>query len=501
MLYPLNIFTKVNILFIPKLSQYLTKTHKLLDLFRKNLYPCYVEREAHMKEFKHTRLDNRQFMPEDIKNFIKEYNIKFIKLQFVDINGQVKNMTIPSEHIDKALANEMMLDGSSIKGFRSIETSDMFFYPDINSFQILPWREKDGITSARLICDIYNADGTPFEGCPRCNLKRVMKEAEKMGFSMNIGPEAEFFLFAKDKDGKVTTTTQDRAGYYDVGPEDLGEDVRGDIVLTLKEMGFDIEASHHEVADGQHEIDFRYTDILTAADNVVTFRIAVKAIAAKHNLHATFMPKPIYGINGSGMHCNVSLFKDGKNAFYEEKEEYQLSDVAKYSIGGMLKHVKSITAVTNPTVNSYKRLVPGYEAPVYLAWSLANRSALLRVPAKRGNATRVELRSPDPSCNPYLAFAAILEACLDGVRNKIDPPAPVESNIYTLSTKERRKQRIDSLPGSLADAIEQLDKSLVARAALGDHIFNEFMSSKRKEWDSFRTYVSQWELDRYLERY
>ncbi len=454
-----------------------------------------------MKEFKHTRLDNRQFTPEEVKGFIKEYNIKFIKLQFVDINGQVKNLTIPSEHIDKALANEMMLDGSSIKGFRSIETSDMFFYPDINSFQILPWREKDGITSARLICDIYNHDGTPFEGCPRCNLKRIMKEAEKMGFSMNVGPEAEFFLFSKDKDGRVTTTTQDRAGYYDVGPEDLGEDVRSEIVLTLKEMGFDIEASHHEGADGQHEIDFRYTDILTAADNVATFRIAVKAIAAKHNLHATFMPKPIYGINGSGMHCNVSLFKDGKNAFYDANEEYQLSDTAKFAIGGMLKHVKSITAITNPTVNSYKRLVPGYEAPVYLAWSLANRSALLRVPAKRGNATRVELRSPDPSCNPYLAFAAILEACLDGVRNKIDPPAPVESNIYNLSSKERKKQRIDALPGSLAEALEQLDKSLVARAALGDHIFNEFMSSKRKEWDSFRTYVSKWELDKYLERY
>lgn len=454
-----------------------------------------------MKEFKHTRLDNRQFTEEDIKGYIKEYNIKFIKLQFVDINGQVKNLTIPSEHIDKALANEMMLDGSSIKGFRSIETSDMFFHPDINSFQILPWRENDGVTSARLICDIYNSDGTPFEGCPRCNLKRVMKEAEKMGFSMNVGPEAEFFLFEKDKDGKVTTTTQDRAGYYDVGPEDLGEDVREHIVLTLKEMGFDIEASHHEVADGQHEIDFRYTDILTAADNVVTFRIAVKAIAAKYNLLATFMPKPIFGINGSGMHCNVSLFKDGKNAFYDENTEYQLSDVAKYSIGGMLKHVKSITAITNPTVNSYKRLVPGYEAPVYLAWSLANRSALLRVPAKRGNATRVELRSPDPACNPYLAFAAILEACIDGVRNKIDPPAPVESNIYQLTSKERKKQRIDSLPGSLAEALEQLDKSLVARAALGEHIFNEFMSSKRKEWDSFRTYVSKWELDKYLERY
>lgn len=454
-----------------------------------------------MTKFSYVRLDGRQFEREEIKSLIKEYNIKFIKLQFVDINGQVKNMTVPSEQIDKVLNNEIMLDGSSIKGFRSIETSDMFFHPDINSFQILPWREHSGINSARLICDIYNADGTPFEGCPRCNLKRVMEAAEKMGFSMNIGPEAEFFLFAKDKDGNVTTETQDSAGYYDVGPEDLGEDVRSDIVLTLQEMGFDIEASHHEVADGQHEIDFRYADILTAADNVTTFRIAVKAIAAKHNLHATFMPKPIFGINGSGMHCNVSLFKDNKNAFFDEKAEYQLSDTAKYAIGGMLKHVKSITAITNPVVNSYKRLVPGYEAPVYLAWSLANRSALLRVPAKRGISTRVELRSPDPACNPYLAFAAILESCLDGIRNKIDPPAPVESNIYKLTSKERKKQRIDSLPGSLAEALEQMDKSLVAKAALGDHIFKEFMTSKKKEWDSFRTYVSKWELDRYLERY
>ena len=370
-----------------------------------------------MTEFKHVRLDGKQFTREEIKSLIKEYNIKFIKLQFVDINGQVKNMSVPSEQIDKALNNEIMLDGSSIKGFRSIETSDMFFHPDINSFQILPWRNTNGINAARLICDIYNSDGTPFEGCPRCNLKRVMEAAEKLGFSMNVGPEAEFFLFSKDKDGNVTTDTQDSAGYYDVGPEDLGEDVRSDIVLTLQEMGFDIEASHHEVADGQHEIDFRYADILTAADNVTTFRIAVKAIAAQHNLHATFMPKPIFGINGSGMHCNVSLFKDGKNAFYDEKAEYQLSDTAKYAVGGILKHVKSITAITNPVVNSYKRLVPGYEAPVYLAWSLANRSALVRVPAKRGISTRVELRSPDPSCNPYLAFAAILEAALDGIRS------------------------------------------------------------------------------------
>ena len=454
-----------------------------------------------MTEFKYTRLDAKNFTREEVKELIKEYNIKFIKLQFVDINGQVKNLTIPSEHIDKALDNEIMLDGSSIKGFRSIETSDMFFHPDINTFQILPWRETDGVNAARLICDIYNADGTPFEGCPRCNLKRLMQAAEKMGFSMNIGPEAEFFLFSKDKDGNVTTETQDRAGYYDVGPEDLGEDVRSDIVLTLQEMGFDIEASHHEVADGQHEIDFRYADILTAADNVATFRIAVKAIAAKHNLHATFMPKPIFGINGSGMHCNISLFKGGKNAFYDKKAEYELSDEAKYAIGGMLKHVKSITAITNPVVNSYKRLVPGYEAPVYLAWSLANRSVLLRVPAKRGISTRVELRSPDPACNPYLAFAAILEACLDGIRNKIDPPAPVESNIYKLTSKERKKQRIDALPGSLSEALECMDKSLVAQAALGEHIFKEFMTSKKKEWDSFRTYVSQWELDKYLERY
>jgi glutamine synthetase len=454
-----------------------------------------------MTEFKYTRLDAKNFTREEVKELIKEYNIKFIKLQFVDINGQVKNLTIPSEHIDKALDNEIMLDGSSIKGFRSIETSDMFFHPDINTFQILPWREQNGVNSARLICDIYNADGTPFEGCPRCNLKRLMQTAKKMGFSMNIGPEAEFFLFAKDENGKVTTKTSDNAGYYDVGPEDLGEDVRSDIVLTLQEMGFDIEASHHEGAVGQHEIDFRYADILTAADNVATFRIAVKAIAAKHNLHATFMPKPIYGIQGSGMHCNISLFKGDKNAFYDKKAEYELSDEAKYAIGGMLKHVRSITAVTNPTVNSYKRLVPGYEAPVYLAWSLANRSALLRVPAKRGVSTRVELRSPDPACNPYLAFAAILEACLDGIRNKIDPPAPVESNIYKLTSKERKKQRIDALPGSLAEALECMDKSLVTQAALGEHIFKEFMTSKKKEWDSFRTYVSQWELDKYLERY
>ena len=452
-------------------------------------------------EFHHQPLNGTKYTEEDIKALIKKYNVQFIKLQFVDINGQVKNLAIPSDHIDRILNNEIMLDGSSIKGFRNIETSDMFFYPDKNTFQIIPWQERDGRNSARLICDIYNADGTPFEGCPRCNLKRLMAEADKLGFSMNIGPEAEFFLF--EKDGKsITTKTHDKGGYYDMGPDDLGESVRADIVSKLQEMGFDIEASHHEVSDGQHEIDFKYSDILTAADNVATFRIAVKVVAAQHGLHATFMPKPVFGINGSGMHCNISLFdKKGKNAFYDEKAEYQLSDTAKYSIGGILKHIKSITAILNPTVNSYKRIVPGYEAPVYMAWSLANRSALLRVPAKRGISTRVELRSPDPSCNPYLAFATILAACLDGVRNKIEPPKPVEANIYKLSDKERKRLKIEALPGSLKEALDGLEKSLIAKTALGTHILDEFLTAKSLEWDDFRTYVSQWEIDKYLAKY
>ncbi|MGN1125259.1 MAG: type I glutamate--ammonia ligase [Candidatus Gastranaerophilaceae bacterium] len=450
--------------------------------------------------FNHVPLSGKNISEEDIKRIIKEKNVKFIELQFVDINGQVKSMTIPSDHVDKALENEMMLDGSSIKGFRSIETSDMYFYPDKNTFQILPWREFDGTNTARLICDIHNADGTPFEGCPRCNLKRMMMEASKFGYTMNMGPEVEFFLFKRDEENHPTTQKVDRAGYYDIGPDDLGEDIRAEIVLTLQEMGFDIEASHHEVADSQHEIDFKYADILTAADNVVTFKVAVKAIAAQYGLHATFMAKPIYGINGSGMHCNVSLFKDGKNAFYDKNTDSQLSDVAMYSIGGMLKNIKGITAVTNPTVNSYKRIVPGYEAPVYLAWSLANRSALLRVPAKRGNATRVELRSPDPSCNPYLAFAVILGACVDGIKNEINPPKQVEANIFALTSAERKRKKIDSLPGSLVEALWELEHSKLAKEALGEHVYNEFTETKHKEWDSFRTFVSQWELDKYLDR-
>ena len=453
-----------------------------------------------MENFKYQRSDSKNFTNEDIKKLIKENNVKFIRLQFVDLNGQVKNLAIPSEHVDKALENEMMLDGSSIKGFRSIETSDMYFYPDKNTFTILPWQTKDGSKIARMICDIHNADGTAFEGCPRCNLKRVMQKAAKLGYTMNMGPEAEFFLFAKNPDGTKGINIHDHAGYYDIGPEDLGEDVRADIVETLQKMGFDIEAAHHECAPSQHEVDFKYADILTTADNVATFKSTVKAVASKYGLFATFMPKPIFGINGSGMHCNISLFKKDKNAFYDEKAPYELSEEAMYSIGGLLKHVQAITAILNPTVNSYKRLVPGYEAPVYLAWSLANRSALLRVPAKRGNATRVELRSPDPACNPYLAFAAILEACIDGIENKITPPPVVESNIYALTDKERKKQKIYSLPGSLAEAIDYFEKNEVTKSALGEHIYNEFLTTKKKEWDQFRTYVSSWEVNRYLEK-
>ena len=437
---------------------------------------------------------------EFIKEEIKRNDIKFIRLQFVDILGMEKNLSVPAEHIDKILENEMMLDGSSIKGFRNIETSDMYFVPDKNTFAVVPSLGRDNKV-ARLICDIYNPDMTPFAGCPRCNLKRVLAEAQKLGYTMNIGPEAEFFLFPKNENGEILTKTHDAAGYYDVMPGDPGEDVRSDIIFLLKQMGFDIEASHHENAGGQHEIGFKYADALTTADNVVTFRTTVKSVAAHYGLHATFMPKPLYGKAGSGMHCNISLFKDGKNAFYDEKAPNQLSDVALSSIGAMLKNVKHFTAITNPTVNSYKRLVPGYEAPVYLAWSLANRSALIRVPAKRGNATRIELRSPDPSCNPYLAFAVLLESCLDGIKNKIAPPEAVETNIYNLSTKERKRQKIESLPGNLLEALNFMEKSPVVKSALGEHIFNEFLTSKKKEWDSFRTDVSQWELDKYLLRY
>ena len=444
-------------------------------------------------------------MTEDKKEYIiqqcKEYNVGFIRLQFCDINGTIKNLSLPISQLDKILENQIMLDGSSIKGFRSIETSDMYFHADLDTFKILPWCRRNNQNIARIICDIHNADRTPFEGCPRCNLKRMLKRASDLGYKMNVGPEAEFFIFALDEQGRPTTVPHDSAGYYDAAPHDMAEDIRRDIVSTLQDMDFEIEASHHECSAGQHEIDFKYADALKAADNIMTFKYAVKSVANQYGVHASFMPKPIYGINGSGMHCNLSLFKDGQNIFFSPDAPYQLSNEALYSIGGVLKHVQAFTAVTNPIVNSYKRIVPGFEAPVYLAWSLANRSALIRVPAKRGVATRIELRSPDPSCNPYMAFAVILGAILDGIENKITPPEQIEENIYEMSKKELKAAGIESLPGTLYEAVELMKKDEIVKDALGEHILDEFVTSKGIEWDKYRTCVTQWELETYLNNF
>lgn len=431
----------------------------------------------------------------------RDRQVKRVRLQFVDLHGLPKNMSIHVGQLDKALDNQIMLDGSSIAGFRTIETSDMYFFPDLDTFTVLPWREGEQVV-ARVICDIHNPDGTPFDGCPRTNLKRVLAEAQALGYVLHVGPELEFFLFEKDADGTASPRTHDQAGYYDLGPDDRGEIVRGEVVETLENLGFEMEADHHEVSHGQHEIDFKYSDALTQADNVITAKLVIRRIASQHGLHATFMPKPVYGINGSGMHSNLSLARlSGDNAFFDEGGAYQLSQEALWFIGGLLTHVRGITAICNPLVNSYKRLVPGYEAPVYIAWSAANRSALLRVPAKRGSATRVELRSPDPACNPYLAFAALLKAGLDGIDRRIAPPEPATMNIYRLSEQERREHGIEALPGSLFEALEELQRSRIAKEALGEHIFHELLEAKRIEWDAFRTYVSSWETSRYISRY
>lgn len=438
---------------------------------------------------------------EEILKFAKANDVKFIRLQFIDIYGIVKNMAIPVEQLEKALDNEVMLDGSSIKGFQRIERSDLYFYPDKKTFRILPWRPSEGRV-ARLVCDIYEPDGKPFMGCPRNNLRRVLEQIKKdLGYTMNVGPECEFFLFKKDETGNPTIDPSDVACYFDVEPLDIGQEVRREIIYTLEEMGFEIEASHHEVAIGQHEIDFKYEDALTTADNIATFRWVTKAVASKHGMHATFMPKPIFGQNGSGMHCNQSLSKDGENIFFDSNTQTKLSKEMMWYIGGLLKNIISICAVTNPLVNSYKRLVPGYEAPVYIAWSPGNRSALCRVPDKRGSATRVELRSPDPSANPYLATACMLLAGIEGIKKKIEPPAPVNRNIYHLDPKEKEELKVESLPGSLEEALLELEKSPIAKAALGDHIYEQFLALKWAEWDEYRIQVTTWEEARYLRTY
>jgi len=438
---------------------------------------------------------------EVIKEIAKTEGVKFIRLQFTDIFGIIKNVEIPISQLDKALDNQMMFDGSSIEGFVRIEESDMYLYPDLSTWAIFPWT-KDAAPVARLICDIYLPDGTPFAGDPRGNLKRVLKEMEELGYSsFNLGPEPEFFLFKLDEKGEPTLELNDKGGYFDFAPTDLGENCRRDIVLELEEMGFDVEAAHHETGEGQHEIDFKYADAMRACDNIQTFKLAVRTIARKHGLHATFMAKPIEGLAGSGMHCNLSLFKNEENAFFDEAADMQLSDDAKHFIAGTLKHVTDFTAVTNPTVNSYKRLVPGYEAPCYVAWSNKNRSPLIRIPAARGMSTRIEVRSVDPMANPYLAMAVILKAGLDGIKNKLEAPQPVDRNIYVMTAEERKANGIGDLPGSLEEALRYLKSNQLIQDALGQHILEYFLTAKEIECEAYRTHVHSWEREHYLSMY
>lgn len=442
-----------------------------------------------------------KYTKEDIKKLVQDQEVKFIRLQFTDILGTIKNVEIPVSQLDKALDNKMMFDGSSIEGFVRIEESDMYLLPDYDTFMIFPWTAEKGKV-ARLICDIANPDGTPFAGDPRSNLKRMLKEMEKLGFtSFNLGPEPEFFLFKLDEKGEPTLELNDDGGYFDLAPTDLGENCRRDIVLELEEMGFEIEASHHEVAPGQHEIDFKYADAITACDNIQTFKLVVKTIARKHGLHATFMPKPLFGVNGSGMHFNVSLFKGKENAFYDEQTELGLSETAMQFMAGVLEHVQGFTAITNPTVNSYKRLVPGYEAPCYVAWSGRNRSPLIRIPSSRGVSTRIEVRSVDPSANPYLAMAVILQAGLEGIRKQLTPPPAVNRNIYVMTEEEREANGILNLPAALDDALTLLAKDTVIQEALGEHIYANFKEAKDIEFDMYRSTVHQWERDQYLKMY
>jgi glutamine synthetase len=439
---------------------------------------------------------------EDVIRIVQEQNVKFIRLQFTDILGVLKSISIPIEQLEKALDGELMFDGSSIEGFVRIEESDMYLRPDVNSFLVLPWISPTSTgRTGRLICDIFDSEGNPFRGCPRFALANVLREAGEMGYSMMVGPEPEFFMFQLDENGIPSLKTHDKASYFDLPPVDKGEEARRDMVETLQSIGFEIEAAHHEVAPGQHEIDFKYMEALRTADNIMTFRIVVRTVAQRHDLHATFMPKPVFGINGSGMHMHISLFKENQNIFFDASKEDGLSDTCRHFIAGILKHAPAITAITGPTVNSYKRLVPGYEAPVYIAWSYRNRSPLIRIPAKRGLSTRIEVRSPDPSCNPYLGMAVILKAGLEGIREKLVPPPSVEQNIYDMDLAARKAQGIASLPENLYVALQELQKDTLIQEALGEHIYDRFVAAKTKEWESYSARVYDWEIDEYLEKF
>ena len=437
------------------------------------------------------------YTKQDIMRMVEEEDVEFIRLQFTDMFGTLKNVAITKSQLGKALDNQCMFDGSSIEGFVRIEESDMYLHPDLDTFVIFPWRPQQGKV-ARVICDIYRPDGTPFEGDPRYILKKSLAKAAEMGYQFDVGPECEFFLFHTDEDGCPTTLTHERAGYFDLGPVDLGENARRDMVLTLEDMGFEIEASHHEVAPAQHEIDFRYGEGLATADNIMTFKLAVRTIAKRFGLFASFMPKPKHGVNGSGMHINMSVSKDGKNIFCDESDELGLSQEAYYFIGGLMEHMKGIAAITNPLVNSYKRLVPGYEAPIYIAWSATNRSPLIRIPAARGEATRIELRCPDPAANPYLALAVCLAAGLDGIGQKIKPPAQVKANIFHMGKEEKEALHIEPLPSNLQEAVEEMKKDSLVKRVLGEHIVERYAEAKKAEWEAYQEQVTDWEINQYL---
>lgn len=437
------------------------------------------------------------YTKQDVLRLVQEEDVEFIRLQFTDMFGTLKNVAITSSQLEKALDNQCMFDGSCIEGFVRIEESDMYLYPDLDTLAIFPWRPQQGKV-ARLLCDVYRPSGEPFEGDPRYILKKAVKEAEEMGYTFDVGTECEFFLYHTDDNGQPTTITHEKAGYFDLGPMDLGENARRDMVLTLEDMGFEIEASHHEVAPAQHEIDLHYNEALAAADDIMTFKLAVKTIAKRHGLHASFMPKPKEGINGSGMHTNMSLSKNGKNIFSDKADELGLSKEAYYFIGGLMKHIKGMAAITNPLVNSYKRLVPGFEAPVYIAWSTTNRSPLIRIPAERGEHTRIELRCPDPSANPYLVLAVCLAAGLDGIRNQIMPPARVDRNIFEMTAAEKMEEGIDSLPNNLLEALQELEKDELVKNVLGEHLTRRYIHAKKQEWAQYCRHVSAWEIEQYL---
>lgn len=439
---------------------------------------------------------------EDIMKIVEEKDVKFIRLQFTDVLGRLKNVAITSSQLEKALDNKIMFDGSSIEGFVRIEESDMYLRPDPDSFAILPWRPKED-SVARMICDVYDPEGNPFMGDPRYCLKRALEEAEDMGFQFNVGPECEFFIFHTDEVGRPTTLTHDTSGYFDLGPMDLGGKVRREICLMLEKMGYEIETSHHEVAIGQHEVDFKYEEALKTADDVMTFKLAVKSVAQKMGTCAVFLPKPLQGQNGSGMHTNMSLMKDGVNAFYDPKDPLKngLSETAYQFIAGIMEHIQAITAIANPLVNSYKRLIAGYEAPVYVAWSCKNRSPLIRIPASRGSATRVELRSPDPTANPYLLLACCLRAGLDGIKKGLTPPVSVDENIFAMSEQELKERGITALPANLNEALLALEKDEVIKDILGEHIVANYIAAKKKEWAEYCENVSEWEIQKYIKEY